>query len=825
MSRYAIRSQPASVLIGSGASSVRSTNNCSITGNSATTIGALAYLPAAGTAFSGVISFGTLTVGQAYYLGTDASNGFGLGIYGAFYSSGRTFPVGRWARVITSWDGVNTIRYYIDGVLISTYVAALTPNIVAGKIHVGNVIGGSFPFLGKIREAFVYNRVLSDVEVSTVELNGVYPSSGLEALYKCDENTGTTVADSSVNANTGTFVGTVSWASGPVSSRTAVAQQQNLVYPSEVFTGWNMVGTTIGASIEGPYVGMTATGMVESTASTSHNFFQVYTNTVGKLHTESIMAKKGDRSWLLLAPDSAAPKVWFNLDTGVLGSTAGGATGKIEALPNGFYRCSITFTAGLVQGVLRAYATTADTVQTYVGTVGLNAIYVVGAQAVTSNWEGPYKKTTASAYNVGNIRHIVPQRQNLLAYSEDITQASAWNLSNLATPTFTTDYLGNNTAQFVRDNAVAGVHQFWEAYSNIQNAVYTRSLDIKAVGSNWVWLGENNGTSYTYFDPTNGVFGITSANLLNRQVRSLGNGFWRVAITFVGTNGTQSRFTVASGGDGSAISYTGDGSKGFIVARNQLTRGEFDWRYTKTTTAAINTGNMRDLARPRGIADGVVPSIQGLNAWYRADVVELTSSLVSSVIDLSGKGNTLIQPTAAYRPSVVMSAAFNNKPVLRSDGTRSIGNTTRNVFPADACTIFAVVASSSSGTSGQWFAEVHGGGSLRWHFYGASETEFQRWNSATCEQTLTSQTAAIITYTASGVNETMYKNSGGAATSASRPGNTNRNLILFASNLSSSFPRACDIAEIIIFDRILSAGEIASVNSYLSTRYNITLTP
>lgn len=76
----------------------------------------------------------------------------------------------------------------------------------------------------------------------------------------------------------------------------------------------------------------------DTTASTTHWVRRILSFTAGTRYTTSVYAKAGERTavWVRAGAGSA----FFNLATGTLVTTLGtGATGGIDAIPNGWYRC------------------------------------------------------------------------------------------------------------------------------------------------------------------------------------------------------------------------------------------------------------------------------------------------------------------------------------------------------------------------------------------------------------------------------------------------------------------------------------------------------
>ena len=125
-------------------------------------------------------------------------------------------------------------------------------------------------------------------------------------------------------------------------------QRSNIVLYSSDYTvgAWTKnAGATITANTVASPDGTTnATTLTVSTTIYS-GLYQAISGTAAA-HTVSFFAKKGTKNWLYLFDATAAGQAWFNLDTGTLGTVQSGRTATIENYGNGWYRCSVTRTAG-----------------------------------------------------------------------------------------------------------------------------------------------------------------------------------------------------------------------------------------------------------------------------------------------------------------------------------------------------------------------------------------------------------------------------------------------------------------------------------------------
>lgn len=144
----------------------------------------------------------------------------------------------------------------------------------------------------------------------------------------------------------------------------------------------------------------TSLKIIENTAaSVSHSIFKNVAFVSGQAYTFSIYAKKAGRKYVRLrgANSTTFPALGiFNLDTGVVTSISGG-TATITDAGNGWYRISVTGTAG-------ANAATAIQVQLYDDSLtliytgdGTSGVYLYGGQVELGSFATSYIPTEASS--------------------------------------------------------------------------------------------------------------------------------------------------------------------------------------------------------------------------------------------------------------------------------------------------------------------------------------------------------------------------------------------------------------------------------------------
>lgn len=168
----------------------------------------------------------------------------------------------------------------------------------------------------------------------------------------------------------------------------AEGARTNLCLQSEDFSNasWTKTDTTITANnVVAPDGATTADLFTEGSAGTAL-VEQSITGTAAANYSWSGFFKYGNTAWLRLQLGDGANNAvaWFNIQTGVLGSTAAAGTGavvssKITAYPNGWYRCELV---GSVGGAITSILSRIFSVSADGGATRVNGAtkYVWGAQ-------------------------------------------------------------------------------------------------------------------------------------------------------------------------------------------------------------------------------------------------------------------------------------------------------------------------------------------------------------------------------------------------------------------------------------------------------------
>jgi len=124
----------------------------------------------------------------------------------------------RWYYVSATYDGT-TMRMYVDGILQSETRTISSPiDTGTGESLIGSLGSGVYRMNGSIDDVRIYNRALSQSEISKLYTSGTairkqVSNSGLVGYWSMNEGRGNKATDSSGQGNTGTITG-ATWVDG-----------------------------------------------------------------------------------------------------------------------------------------------------------------------------------------------------------------------------------------------------------------------------------------------------------------------------------------------------------------------------------------------------------------------------------------------------------------------------------------------------------------------------------------------------------------------------------------------------------------------------------
>ena len=211
--------------------------------------------------------------------------------------------------------------------------------------------------------------------------------------------------------------------------------------------------------------------------------------------------------------------------------------------------------------------------------------------------------------------------------------------------------------------------------------------------------------------------------------------------------------------------------------------------------------------------------VAGLTVWLKADAITGLSDAdpVTTWVDSSGNGNDATQATASKKP-IYKTSIINGKPIVRFDGTDDYVRTGAFTATATAKTIFCVFNSDvdiwtyiSDGQSHNRGCFLTEPGKLTYHAGGGQ-----------ISRTTSAHVGAFVyaTIVDNGASSSVNHNGGTPTTG------TVNSATYTAATVGTGGAEGTDepffngdVAEWLLYDGALSAGDISSVEGYLADKY------
>jgi len=181
---------------------------------------------------------------------------------------------------------------------------------------------------------------------------------------------------------------------------------------------------------------------------------------------------------------------------------------------------------------------------------------------------------------------VEPQRTNMLSFSEQF-ENSFWTKGN---STITVNAInspsGTLTADKLVENTANNGHYAETVIATSAGQTYTLTVFLKKAERNFAYIGAyTNESKQVYVNLTTGAVTTTAGTILNYNVQSLVNGWFRVSLTFTATTEVYPFFGASN--NGTNFSYTGDGTSGIYIWGAQLEAGSYATSYIPTTSASV----------------------------------------------------------------------------------------------------------------------------------------------------------------------------------------------------------------------------------------------
>ena len=402
-----------------------------------------------------------------------------------------------------------------------------------------------------------------------------------------------------VDAVTGASLVTFTRASsGTVTDSAGVLQTAvtNLQRYSEDFTqGLTPNNATLTANQgTAPNGTLTADQYLETTANGLHSQEIVdHTFIAGVVYTFSCYAKSiGGRNFGPGFPTlfGSARFGFFDLSGSGSYSTNAGVTASIQAVGDGWYRCSITSTCVTGGGARVGVFIASGTSISYVGDTA-KGLLLWGAQLEQSATVGEYIPTTSAINSAPRFDHnpttgeslgllVEESRTNLMLRSEEFDNASWIKLASSVSSNTATSPANTLTADSLVENTASGVqHYATQTVTISANTVYTATVYVKASTRSSIRFGFLNSAlsngAYAHINVSTGVISTQTtagtASNVSFGIEAAASGWYRCRTTCTVDNSSilGSVFIGLVDGTNNAT-YTGDGTSSIFLWGAQL---------------------------------------------------------------------------------------------------------------------------------------------------------------------------------------------------------------------------------------------------------------
>jgi len=380
-------------------------------------------------------------------------------------------------------------------------------------------------------------------------------------------------------------------------------ETQNLLLQSNNFnTTWTQDANVVLTSGQSGYDGTNDAWKFDKDANQFRALRQ--TPTHSGVNTFSVYAKAGTLSSVNFFVPDAPAQIWFDLQTGLLGTFSSGIDANIEDVGGGWYRCSVTYNSAS-GSQLRIYPSSDSGGYTAVA----GNIYIQDAQLEQGLVARDYIETTTAAVEGGITDNVPrldytdsscpalllePQRTNGIAYSEyfDSYWDSDGQSNNITiTHNATTSPEGLQNATKLAGNSTSNNPS--TAYIGKASAVsshpYVSSVFAKAgeydyiiltIGSyaSGFWASFNLDTGEVDTDPT--------ASNTTASIEDYGDGWYRCMIHTTNTDGAEGVYFSPSVDGTRTTNYTNT-TNGVYIFGAQVEAGSYATSYIPTYGTSV----------------------------------------------------------------------------------------------------------------------------------------------------------------------------------------------------------------------------------------------
>ena len=398
-------------------------------------------------------------------------------------------------------------------------------------------------------------------------------------------------------------------------------------------------------------------------------------------YTQSFYVKKNTYGYIALVStiNGSLQTSYFDINTGVVGTTTSGTTSSITDVGNGWYRVSQTATETTgANRVIGIYFANSLMNSINVSLSLTDSFYAWGAQLVEGTQPLTYLPTTDRLdipridYSTGSSALLLEtQRTNLALRSEDFNNGS-WTKSGA---TVTSDSIVSpsgiqNADTITQSGGTLNINQTI-TISSVGNYTYTVYLKKGNFDSSTLFrFGAFQGgdLGYITFDFNTNTTSVISGTIISHSSTSLGNGWYRI------------QYTINIPAIGAVLFYNG-GVGGSIGVGNffyswgaQLEVGPYPTSYIPTTSASVTRN--ADTCTKTGISS-LIGQTEGTLYFQAKGLVDDSTYSLISLSDIGGANrisigyaNTATNLYFEYRVNSSYLINFNIGYIVKTDNNR-----------------------------------------------------------------------------------------------------------------------------------------------------------
>ena len=180
-------------------------------------------------------------------------------------------------------------------------------------------------------------------------------------------------------------------------------------------------------------------------------------------------------------------------------------------------------------------------------------------------------------------------RENLLLQSNQFD--TAWTLLNSQVTSGQSGYDGSSDA-WLLERSGSGANVFIRSTTIATSGICTISIYAKADNSNWLVIQDSGSSKQCYFDLSNGTLGFSSPSMIDKQITSVGNGWYRCSITTNRSSGLV-QFYVATAN----TNLSGPSDAALYIQDAQLELGLAATEYIESGATTGKAGLLEDSPR------------------------------------------------------------------------------------------------------------------------------------------------------------------------------------------------------------------------------------